>query len=77
MDPKTMRLLHWEGDLPELGHYLQTVTGSTYLTIGVKPNLRPNAKSVAKLDTLKLTSEDKKNMPPDAVVHSFYWTARK
>jgi hypothetical protein len=76
MDPKSCRLLRWEGDLPELGHYFRTERGSTYLIIEVKPNTRPEPKSVAKLSLLKLAPDDIKDIPTDAVIHSFYWTSR-
>lgn len=73
MTPKTARLLSWSGDLPELGHYFQTPKGSTYLIIKVTPNTRPNPKSIAKLDLLKLAPEELSDIPFDSYIHSFKW----
>lgn len=76
MDPKFCRLWSWEGDLPEFNHYMKTDAGSMYLVIGVKPNTRPNPKTIAKLDLLKLTPEEIEEVPDDAVVHYMRWGSR-
>jgi hypothetical protein len=77
MDPRSTRLLSWEGDLPKTGQYLRTRSGSVYVIIEVKPNLRPDPKSVAKLSLLKFTPDEIKDLPDDAIFHEFQWTSRK
>ena len=76
MIPKKAVLKYWEGPLPEVGHYLLTNAGSMYLVIGVKENTRPEPKSVARLDLLKLFPEDKKDVPNNAIIWDFFWTSR-
>ena len=73
MIPKRARLTYWDGPLPEVGHYLQTRSGTTYLIIGFTPNTRKDAKSVGRLDLLKYSEEDKQDIPADALIHSFKW----
>ena len=63
--------------MPEIGQYLQTEAGSTYLIIKVTMNTRPQAKSIAKLDMLKLLPDDIAEMPRDAIVHRFAWYSRR
>jgi len=77
MIPKRTTLTSWDGSrLPEIGEYFKTAAGSMYLIIGVKPNTRPNPKSVAKCDLLKLSPDDIAEVPDDAVIHGFRWNSR-
>lgn len=76
MTPRKTRLLHWEGALPECGHYLRTDEGSWYLVIACRPT-RPGSKSVAVLDIVRLAPDNGAEVPADATVHGFMWCARK
>lgn len=71
------RLNTWEGRLPELGEYLQTRRGSTYQVVGVYRNMRPDPKSVTKLDLLKLSPEEIAELPEDTVFHFIRWGQSK
>jgi hypothetical protein len=74
--PKTTRLLSWEGPLPQPGEFLRTDAGSTYLVFTVRPNLRPDPKSVAHLQLGKLDGLEIAELPEDATIHGFAWAAR-
>ena len=74
MIPRVTRLLSWDGDLPDVGEYLETKNGATYVVIAVKPNTRSNAKSVARLDILRLDIED---IEPDRPRHQFRWISSR
>lgn len=69
------RLSDWEGQLPELGEYLQTTFGTTYLVLGCRPT-RPGSQSVAVLDIARLDSSEKAEMPAGATIHGFQWNPR-
>lgn len=74
MTPKNARLTFWEGPLPEVGDYLRTHKGTTYVIIGSRPNFRKEAKSLMSLNLLRLDGEDEKaTIPPDATIHRFKW----
>ena len=72
-----MRLLSWTGPLPEIGEYLRTDAGTVYAVIAVRPNLRPNPKSVARLDLIKFTRSEAAELPADIVAHPICWAPRR
>jgi hypothetical protein len=76
LTPKTTRLTSWEGPPPEAGHFLRTDAGATYLVLTVRPNTRPEPKSVAFLHLGKLDRDEIDQLPADAVIHGFAWNAR-
>jgi hypothetical protein len=77
MNFKKTRLLHWEGDLPQIGDCLKTSSGSFYTVLSFKPNTRPNPKSVGSMGLLKLSREDVDNLPEDTLIHNFKWTSKR
>jgi hypothetical protein len=62
--------------LPEVGEFLRTAAGSVYLILSRRLNVRPDPKSVAFMHLGKLDPDEIEQMPADAVVHSFAWSAR-
>lgn len=75
MIPKRMTITSWNGRMVEVGNYLQTRAGSTYLVVSIRPT-RPGSKSVARLDLMKLFTEDIAALPDDAIIHPFQWNSR-
>jgi hypothetical protein len=71
------RIMSWDGPLPEVGHYLRTAAGSLYAVIGVRLNARPEPKSLARLDLLKLDADEAVEVPADVIVHGFAWCSRR
>jgi hypothetical protein len=76
MTPRTTRIMSWDGPLPAVGEFLRTAAGTAYAVIGITLNLRPNPKSLARLDLLKLTPADASEIPGDATIHDFAWCKR-
>jgi hypothetical protein len=48
-----------------------------YLVIQVTPNTRPEPKNLAKLSLLKLSAENKNDVPTDCLIHSVHWMSRR
>ena len=73
MEPRKTRLLHWDGELPQLGQYLKTASGTHYMVLGFKPNTRPDAKSLGSMTILRLSQDEVMEIPSDAKIHGFQW----
>lgn len=78
MIPKTMRIIVWNGPLPEPGEFMRSRGGSLYLILSRRDNTRPKhvRKSRAFCQLGKLEPDEIEAMPPDAVVHEFHWNGR-
>lgn len=76
MTPRMTRIMAWDGPLPEVGEYLRTPAGTMYAVIAVRLNVRPEPKSLARLDLIKFTAAEAAELPADIVVHGFAWCPR-
>lgn len=75
MDHRTARLHSWEGPLPELGYYLKTSRGTMYVIIGIRHRSKPESKTIATLDLLKLSTSEIDDVPSDAIICDFKWSS--
>ena len=73
MKPATLTVLHWDGELPLIGHFVKAERGRTaYRIIEIK-RAKPGLRYVAKFICER---ENPKYLPHDAVVHGWLWSKR-